>query len=49
MNLKQIFKRVNELTGKYPNLNKEELEELKVLANDLSVDCLVILSKDFPI
>lgn len=43
MELFEAFKRVNELTGKFPNLTKEELQELKILSRNLSVDCADIL------
>lgn len=43
MELEQVFKRVNELTGKYPNLTKEEVKELKDLTRGLSVECSNIL------
>ena len=37
--LNQVFKRVSELTAKYPLLNKDEVKELRDLAKGLSVEC----------
>ena len=43
MELKDVFKRVNELTGKYPNLTKDEVKELQELSKGLSHECSEIL------
>lgn len=43
MELKDVFKRVNELTGKYPNLTKDEVKELRELLKGLSCECSEIL------
>ena len=39
MELQELFKKVNELTGKYPNLNADEIKELRILSNRLSREC----------
>lgn len=44
VDLEKVFKRVHELTGKYPNLNEEELNELGSLSKMLSVYCKYELS-----
>jgi hypothetical protein len=41
--LLDICKRVNELTSKHPNLNKEEIEELGGLCSNLSIECEHVL------
>lgn len=38
-----LFRRVNELTEKHPNLNAEEIKELRILANRLSKECSDII------
>lgn len=43
MNLEEMCKRVSELTSKFPNLNKEEIKELRVLGNNISAECADIL------
>ena len=43
MDIEQVFKRVNELTGKFPNLTKEDFKELKLLTRNLSAECADIL------
>ncbi|MEK4787350.1 MULTISPECIES: hypothetical protein [Bacillus] len=43
MELKDVFKRVNELTEKYQNLTKEEVKELRELSKGLSHECSEIL------
>jgi len=37
--IKELFEKVNELTGRYPNLNKEELILLNRYSYKLSKDC----------
>lgn len=39
MELRDLFKRVNDLTGKHPGLNTEEIKELRLLSNRLSAEC----------
>lgn len=39
----QVFKRVSELTAKYPMLSKDEVKELRDLAKGLSVECSEML------
>lgn len=39
MELQDLFKKVNELTGKFPNLNPDEIKELRLLSNRLSAEC----------
>lgn len=39
MELSELFKRMRELTAKYPALTKEETAELKKLSQTLSVEC----------
>lgn len=39
MELDELFKRVNELTLKFPNLTKDEVKELRTLARNLSCEC----------
>lgn len=41
--LESVFKRVNELTGKYPNLDLEELRELRSLSRGLTAECSDII------
>ena len=36
MELREIFKLVNELTSKYPNLNYNDINELRILSSRLS-------------
>jgi hypothetical protein len=43
MDLSDIFKRVNELTSKFPNLTKEEVEELGDLCSNLNIECEHVL------
>lgn len=43
LELKDVFKRVNELTEKYQNLTKEEVKELRELSKGLSHECSEIL------
>jgi hypothetical protein len=43
MDLVDICKQVNELTSKYPNLSKEEVEELGDLCSNLSIECEHVL------
>jgi hypothetical protein len=38
MELNELFEKVNELTGKFPNLNKEEAKELMKLSRNLSAE-----------
>jgi len=37
--LRDICKRVNELTSKYPNLTKEDVIELGDLCDNLNIEC----------
>lgn len=37
--LKDLFKRVSEITSKYPNITNDELYELKPLADRLHREC----------
>lgn len=39
MELAELFKRVNELTCKYPKLSKAEIYELKRLSKTISAEC----------
>lgn len=39
MEMGELFNRVNELTSKYPHLNKEEITELQKLSKTLSAEC----------
>lgn len=39
MNLTELFLKVNSLTGKFPQLTREEIEELKRLSIMLSKEC----------
>jgi hypothetical protein len=41
----QEVKRVNELTSKYPQLNDDEIKELRLLASHLSKFCTDIISE----
>lgn len=43
MDMAELFKRVGELTGKYPVLTKEETVELMRLSKTLSAECSNIL------
>ncbi len=43
LELRDVFKRVNELTEKYPNLKKEEVKELRELSKGLCHECSEIL------
>ncbi|MEX3623751.1 hypothetical protein [Viridibacillus arvi] len=43
MKLEEVFKRVSELTGQFPNLSKEEVKELQKLTRNLSAECADIL------
>ncbi|WP_183192343.1 hypothetical protein [Brevibacillus fluminis] len=43
MELSELFKRVGELTGKYPTLTKEEVAELIRLSRTLSAECSDVL------
>jgi hypothetical protein len=39
----ELFKRVNELSGKYPNLNSDEVRELRILSGDLNKELADII------
>lgn len=39
MNADKLFERVHELTGKYPNLDRSEIEELNSLSDKLIMVC----------
>lgn len=39
MDLSEVCKRINELTNKFPNLNKEEVVELRDLCGNLRNEC----------
>lgn len=39
----ELFTKVNELTGKYPNLSKDETKELIQLTEHLSIECSIIV------
>lgn len=43
MDLEQLFKRVAELTSKYPRLSREEITELRVLGGNISAECANVL------
>lgn len=39
MNADKLFERVHELTGKYPNLDRSEIEELNSLSDKIIMVC----------
>ena len=41
--LAKVFKRVSELTSKFPMLEKEEIKELRELTRGLSLECSEML------
>lgn len=43
MEMVELFRRVSELTSKYPRLSKEEITELRVLGGRLSSECANVL------
>ncbi|WP_437132774.1 hypothetical protein [Bacillus atrophaeus] len=43
--LLEAFKKISELAGKFPYLNKLEFEELRALTKNASVDCAIILEE----
>ncbi|HZG82043.1 MAG TPA: hypothetical protein VEZ13_14835 [Brevibacillus sp.] len=43
MEMAELFKRVQDLTSKYPHLSKEEIAELRVLGGRISAECANVL------
>lgn len=39
----ELFKRVNELTGKYPNLTPDEIKELRILSGNINKELADII------
>ncbi|WP_199926370.1 hypothetical protein [Brevibacillus brevis] len=39
MDIRDLFERLHYLTGRFPDLNKEQLGELRVLGGRLSAEC----------